>query len=362
MRLACVIHSLDGGGAERVMAGLASRLAMRGHDVTLLTMDDGLRSRHVLHPAVRWRPMDTLTSPNRHVSVLKRLKTLRGEIVAGQFDCVCSFCDATNVTTLLAMFAHRTPIVVNERSDPSRQSLGRVKEWLRRRLYRNAAQVVCQSEDVAGWLRQNTGTQPIVIPSAVDAPNKLPIRTRSSGDPIRLLAIGRLEWEKGFDRLLVALAKVPQESCDWRLMLCGEGSLRAKLTAQVTALGIADRVSMPGWVSPIDSALADADLFVLPSRYEGFPSALLEAMAYGLPVLAVDAGGGVRQIIDHQRNGWLTLNDDEHLAEDLRRILNDEEMRVFIASHASEVIGRYGWESMVDAYEQVFQSAMSMNQ
>ncbi len=389
LRIGCVIHSLDGGGAERVMAGLASRLAEREHDVTLITLDDGTRNRHRLSESVQRIPLDVMSTPGHRVSWSKRLRRLRGAIVEGDFDVVLSFCDATNLLVLLATrcLAGCPPIVVSERSDPAHQSLGLLREWLRDRLYRRAAAVICQSDDVAATLSSRMGVQAIVIPSAVQSPppdfaalRAARLDAEQTAAPIRLIAIGRLEPEKGFARLIEVLAMVEgarvsvkddeAETLDefryvkagvpaWRLVVLGDGSGLATLQTLAKEHDLADRIEFCGWVDCIWPELADADVFVLPSFYEGFPSALLESMAAGLAVLAVDAGGGVRAAIRHGENGWLVGNSTEELAAGLRRVLADAGLRRRLAATAPEVLARFGWSSMVNAYENVLANRSS---
>jgi glycosyltransferase involved in cell wall biosynthesis len=389
LRIGCVIHSLDGGGAERVMAGLASRLAEREHQVTLITLDDGTRNRHRLSESVQRMPLDVMSTPGHRVSWSKRLRRLRGAIAAGDFDVVLSFCDATNLLVLLATrcLAGCPPIVVSERSDPAHQSLGLLREWLRDRLYRRAAAVICQSDDVAATLNSRMGVQAIVIPSAVQSPppdyaarRAARLDVKQTADPIRLIAIGRLEPEKGFERLLKALAMVDGSSVSatdnetnareefryatadvsvWRLVVLGDGSGLPGLQRLAKEHAMFDRIEFRGWVESVWPELADADVFVLPSLYEGFPSALLESMAAGLAVLAVDAGGGVRAAIRHGENGWLVGNSTEELAAGLRRVLADAGLRRRLAASAPEVLARFGWSSMVDAYENVLASRSS---
>ncbi|PHQ35797.1 glycosyltransferase [Rhodopirellula bahusiensis] len=370
MKIACVIHSLDGGGAERVMAGLASRLANRAHSVTLITLDDGSHDRHEVDSSVSRQAIDVLSTPHRTVSLWTRIRHLRSAISSGNFDIVLSFCDATNWLTLLATRGLGVPVVVSERSDPKHQSLGRTRELLRRHLYPKAYQVVCLSGDVAGTLQARTRCHTLVIPSAVEAPSQDELVRTGTTDIAdtkaeldaeqrtqQLVAVGRLEHEKGFDRLIRCLADLPDAAPEWELTIHGEGSQRNSLESLARELKIESRVHFPGWTRPIWPAYQSADWFVLPSRYEGFPSALLEAMACSTAVLTVDAGGAVRDVIDHGRNGWLVANENAALRDGLHHCLTSPDLRRRLETHAAEVTERFGWSAMVDAYEACLQNA-----
>ncbi len=212
------------------------------------------------------------------------------------------------------------------------------------------------AEVVAPW----TSKSPIVIPSAIHLPasglaTQEPEQVKRSGG--RVIGIGRLEAEKGFERLLQAFAAVAQQHPSWTLAIHGEGSCRGELERQREQLGLVDRVQFPGWTRPIWPALADSDLFVLPSRYEGFPSALLEAMSAGLACIAFDCPHGPAEVIHDGVDGLLVPADDTAaLAAAMDRCLRDPQLRSSLGSHAVEVTQRFSWPAMVDAYERLLLS------
>lgn len=369
MRITAVIHSLHGGGAERVMANLVSRLAARGHQVTLITLDDGANDRHAVSNAVARLHVDSGRQAAGRIARMftagKRLAGLRRAIRQTAPEVVLSFCDATNVSTLLATFGLTIPVVVSERSDPAAQRLTPGKAWLRRRLYRRAAEVVvltpAAAETVAPWIRRS----PVIIPSAVDPPPEeeseagaeLDGEARRGGRKT-IIGVGRLEPEKGFDLLLEAFARLSADFPDWDLEIHGDGSQLESLRKSCHRRGLNERVRWPGWTRPIWPALRAADLFVLPSRYEGFPSALLEAMAVGLPCIATDCPSGPRAIIRHSLDGLLVPpNDPAALATAMGRCMADEDERDRLGEQARDVVTRFGWEALVDAYVEVLERA-----
>lgn len=314
LRIACLIHSLAGGGAERVMSGLVGRLADRGHRVALITLDNGKNDRHQVDAAVTRHYLGlsaTASGPwSKWRQIRQRHHAIRDAIRACEADVCLSFCDRMNLDVILSggmlgWGRQQPPLVVSERSDPSMQSLGSVWNLMRKQLYPRAAMVVALSERSADYLRAfcNNVT---VIPSAVDLPQLGSDRKAACAEKL-VVAAGRLEPEKGFDRLVNAFAA--SVACDgYRLSIFGDGEQRAALVQQVEELGIGDRVEFPGWVSPLYQPLSKATLFVLSSRYEGFPSVLLESLALGVPALSTDCESGPRLIIEHGVNGWLVEN------------------------------------------------------
>lgn len=366
MRITGVIHSLAGGGSERVLAGLVNRLAERGHAVTLITLDAGGQDRWHVDASVDRRSLGLLGDSQGLLDAirqnLRRRRLLGAAIETSQPDVILSFCDRTNVLTLLAAARIGVPIVVAERSDPAMQTLGPFWERLRKRTYRRASRVTTLTAAAARQVQAWTPRPVTVIPSAVDPPAACVVAPGAPANPRRssgsepnatgwLLGVGRLAPEKGFDRLIEAFAANAVASPGWRLRIAGDGPQRRDLEQQIAKLGLQSRVELPGWTQPIAPLYDVADLFVLSSRYEGFPSALLEAMAHGVACLAVDTPGGQNEIIAHDKNGWLAP--PEQLADRLGRLMHSPEDRRRLGGAATEVLQRFSWQTMVDRYEKL---------
>ncbi|MGV3484938.1 MAG: glycosyltransferase family 4 protein [Planctomycetaceae bacterium] len=355
MKITCIIHSLAGGGAERVMAGLVTRLSERGHQVTLLTLDNGQQNRYPVAAGVRQVALDVMSDSRSKLAAvantLRRCRALRSAIESSHPDVVLSFCDATNVLTLLATLGSKTPVIVSERSDPAQQCLAWPWSFLRPRLYRRAREIIVLTDAAAKTVSPWCPRPPVVIASAIDPPPALERPRLAISGQRHLVGIGRLEREKGFDRLINAFANVATLHPQWQLRIVGEGSCREQLERQVESLGLRSRVCFTGWVKPIWPSLEDADLFALTSRYEGFPSALMEAMAAGVAIIAVDCDSGPRAIVRDNVDGLLIANSDEAIAVALDRCMGDAALREHLGREAVHVTARFGWEAMVDAYE-----------
>jgi glycosyltransferase involved in cell wall biosynthesis len=126
--------------------------------------------------------------------------------------------------------------------------------------------------------------------------------------PRFICAVGSLSWQKGFDVLLSAFSRITDKSL--HLVILGEGALRGKLEEQSRVLSIDERVHMPGFVKQPANVIRQAELFVLSSRWEGFPNVLLEALSTGVPVVATDCDGAPRFMLENGRHGHLVTTDD----------------------------------------------------
>lgn len=349
------------------MAGLASRLSAR-HEVTLLTLDSAATDRYPVDPRVN-RTGLSLMSESRWLGEAlrnnwRRLRRLCEAVRASRPDVVLSFCDKTNVLTLAACRRLGVPIVVSEHTDPRHQQIGAIWSALRRVHYPHAAGAIALTEHAAQHVQRWTGNRPAIIPPAVDPPATACTRSPAEGEQLaprprfQWLAVGRLSPEKAFDRAIEAFAKLAPTFPEWSLAIAGEGPQRDWLQQSIDRQGIAGRVRLLGWVADIPSLLAGSDAFILTSRYEGFPVSLLEAMAAGLPCVAVDCESGPAEIIRHRQNGWLVPQDNpEALVAAMQQVMSDPELRCRLGNDARRVVDAFSWEAMVAAHERVLEQA-----
>jgi glycosyltransferase involved in cell wall biosynthesis len=186
---------------------------------------------------------------------------------------------------------------------------------------------ICVSENdrVAGLAaRTCVAERTVVVPNAVDLPAVRRPRSTERELPL-FLAVGRLRAPKDFMTFVRALGKLPPES--FEAVIVGEGPDRGLLEHEIGALGLAGRVRLVGERRDVPDLLADADVFVLPSRSEGHPVAILEAMAAGLPVVASRVGG-VPEQVSHGETGLLVEpGDPDELAAALRRLATNPPLR-----------------------------------
>ncbi len=349
--VAVVIASLGAGGAERVTARLAGAWVSRGDRVTIVTLSSGTEAAYPLDPRVRRIGLDLLAdSYGRWQAVaasLARIRAIRRALAAGRPDRILAMLDATNVLTLLASTGLGIPVIVSERSDPSRYPARAEWQWLRRRTYPRARRVVVQTVRAARFFDRWRGVRVAVIPNPVVAP---PV----SGAPKApvIAAAGRLGPEKGFDLLVDAFARIASRFPDWRLVIYGQGRLEPELRARIARLGLADRATLAGHAEDLPARLASAGVFVLSSRYEGFPNVLCEAMAAGTPVVAADIASGPREILRGGEDGVLVAPESPAaLADGIAALLADPRRRLDLGERGRAVVTRYSLESVLAMWD-----------
>jgi GalNAc-alpha-(1->4)-GalNAc-alpha-(1->3)-diNAcBac-PP-undecaprenol alpha-1,4-N-acetyl-D-galactosaminyltransferase len=363
LRVLWAVSSLSAGGAERMICELTNAFAERGHSVGVLTLSESGSDHYHLDSRVVRIALDIIwDSRSFWQSVagnLRRSWMIRQAVCRFEPDVVVSFIEQTNVRVLAALLGTGIPVIASERIDPRRHAVGRAWEWARRLLYPRARCVVVQTEVVGqGWARRFLPpTKVAVIPNFVRAlPAPAPVSEREGG---LVLAVGRLDRQKGFDLLLHAFASSGLVARESRLTILGEGSERQALASLARQLGIEDLVSMPGIIKDPEAWMARCALFVLPSRYEGFPNALLEAMAMSCPVIAVDCDSGPREIIRDGENGLLVpVEDSGALARAMDRLMEDAALRERLSANAFEVRERFAKETIVRQWRDLIEEVL----
>ena len=336
MHLLLVIGSLGGGGAERVITRLAEAWVASGVMVTVATFDRPDGDFYPLASGVVRRSMPLqprgMTSYLHHA--IARSLWLRTVMREESPQAVICFTDRTNVVSLLAALGLGIPVLVSERTDPEMYSPGRLWAGMRRLVYSSAAMIVVQTQKVRLWSeRLFPRTRTCVIPNP--APVNLPAIRRVSNSTI--IAIGRLVPEKGFDVLIDALALIADRHPTWKLRILGEGPHRTSLEQQIEGLGLSGRVELPGRCHDVLEQLAETEVFVLSSRFEGFPNALVEAMACGRAVVSTQCSGS-SDLIEPGRNGLLVpVGDSVALAQSMEELLLDPLLRSRLGQAAAEI-------------------------
>ena len=366
-RVTLVISALVVGGAERVLTSLANGWVEIGRPVSIVTLDGPdqppffpVDSRvQVYRLGLARASIDRLDAI---VNNVRRLVGLRRAIAGTRPDVVVSFMDRTNVLALLASMGAGWPVIVSDRTAADPNS-GYIWRALRLLTYRRASWVVVQTQGSARTMPKHLRRRTVSIPNPVlaDSVAEATAKARSdaaghASDPNLVVAVGRLVPQKGFDLLISAFASVVRRAPAARLEIWGSGSEEAKLRDLVASHGLEASITLAGETRDPATAIRRAGLFVLSSRVEGFPNVLLEAMALGRAVIAVDCTFGPAEIVRDGIDGRLVPSGDiEALADAIFGLITMPQDAAALGSRAIEVRDRFAfqdilarWSTLVD--------------
>lgn len=371
-RIVIVVGSLAAGGAERVAATMANAWRNAGDEVWLVSTYLGAReAAYPLHPGVSvvflaaalsgpsWSPWPP---------ALKKAWALRKLLQSVKPDVVISFLTNVNVLTIVACANSAVPLIVSERTDPLHDpELPRALRAARALCYRRADALVVQSAAAArryvARLRGVTRMAVIGNPLPTELATSV-TRATQGGTGGCVVALGRLTREKGYARLIAAFARAFSDDASWQLRIWGDGPLRGELTSLVERLGLTDRVSLCGLTDRPWAVLASGQIFALTSDYEGFPNAMLEAMALGLPCVAFDCPTGPRELADDGRTALLIPPGDvTAFAGALRELASNDALRKSLGERAAaHVRERFSQGSVMAEWDALIAEVMGAHQ
>ena len=276
-----------------------------------------------------------------------RLRQLRRQFRRQRPHRVLSLLTRTNISCCCAAWDLPIHLVVSERNDPSRQLLPELWQRLRPLAYRRADVVTANTSGVLSALEPMGPWEWLAL-----LPNPLPgapaPAVGSDGsNATGFISVARLVPQKGLDVLIAALPRLSGAAAEWPVTLVGDGPEREALEQQARDLGVSDRLRCLGFRSDPERFLAEAAVFVLPSRFEGMPNALLEAMAAGLAVIVTDASPGPLEVVEPGVSGLVVPSDDPAaLAEAMQALVSDPERCRRMGAAARERIAALDWPQL----------------
>jgi glycosyltransferase involved in cell wall biosynthesis len=370
LRVVVFVSGLGAGGAERVAVRICSWLRDANHEVCLLTLSSNDANFYSCPAGVRRVALDLLHPSRGPVHALwnnwERFRAVRAAVLAHGADVVISLGDRSNVLILIALIKYRCRKIISERGDPIRQPLSFGWAILRRFAYPMASKHVSQSNYVSKWLHRRFPKLPCVVIGNTAGRSTTDWRSVTrpmceTGQPLRLIAVGRLTQEKGMD-LLVSAFDAARISCNVpiELRIIGEGERKDELLKQAGALGLLNEtVFFVGKVDDVWSQLQASDIFVMPSLCEGFPNVMVEAMAAGLPVIASRCQGGVEDVL----RGVPEIDalafppgDGAALSESIVRLANSRDLRQKLSLAGVNRANEYSPELIAENWRQVVEA------
>ena len=354
-----------------MVSTLANAWNREGVDVTLITLASRSADMHLLEPTIERIDLNLASpSPNTFAALTQtvvRIYRLRAALLSCAPDIVISFMTTTNMLTILSCRGLPSPVLVAERVFLSKSPPRGMWRLLYRPLYRLAAAVISQTKRGAADLEARLKRPVAVIHNPLIPAADLLRKPLKSDAVLQLrkegkrwiLAAGRLTAQKGFDLLIAAFSRVAATHPEWMLIILGEGPERSSLAAQIAQQELTDRILLPGFSGEPQALMRQADLFVLSSRYEGMPNALLEAMSIGCPCISFDCETGPAELIEHGVNSWLVPPEDvSGLATALDHLMRDADLRIRLGAKARDIEKLYSVDSILGQWNALIASVI----
>lgn len=358
-RVMLVIPRMTNGGAERVMATLANELAKRNYKVRIITLTSE-ESFYKLSSDVEIiganYEFNKKSFLKRNIDLvingLKSIPYLYIQIKKWQPEIMISFLTHTIILSILMkVFFSEMQLIVSERNEPRRRSWP--TRFITKYVYTLADDIVCQSREVATFFPEYAQSKIKIIENPINEealPDVFPERRKKV-----IVGVGRLFEQKNFSLLIDSFSDLTQVFPEYKLEIYGEGPLRETLQQKIDNLGLEDKIMLMGVKKNVMKYVADAELFVMSSNYEGFPNALVEAMASGLPVISTDFSTGVAREIIKKENGLIVpVNDRAALSAAIKDILTEDKMREKMGKENQKIRENLSVKKITDKWVEIF--------
>jgi GalNAc-alpha-(1->4)-GalNAc-alpha-(1->3)-diNAcBac-PP-undecaprenol alpha-1,4-N-acetyl-D-galactosaminyltransferase len=362
MNIMFLVSSLQFGGAERVATTLCNSWIKRGHQVTLVATYSGVDPCFFsLDPAidVRYLANEFDCMFGKSKLSFARLYKLRQMILKNKPDVVLSFLPSANIMAILATVGLTVPVVVSERTDPEFFPQPLIWKKLCKHLYQYADVLTVQTDAVAKKvpnLFNNIDQVRVVANPLPFARQQFKKSSIAAGKTI--VSLGRLTESKQTDQLIAAFVAVAADFPEWVLKIYGDGPCRRELEHLVSTCAYKSQIEFCGDTKDPWNRLVEADIFMMTSRFEGFPNALLEALGLAVPAVVYDCPSGPAEITEQGQIARLVpLNAKSTLAEVLRELMANEQLRIQLGANAEAAVhAKYNLETVVQIWEDIFQS------
>lgn len=353
MKILQVIPYFCFGGAETMCENLTYALKALGHEVTVVSLynEQTPIARRMEKNGVAIRYLDKKLGLD--LSMVPKLRKIMAE---ERPDAIHTHLDVIKYAVLAAKLAGVKKCVHTVHNVADKEAEGRLQKIINTVYFKlhwstPVALSPLVQQTIAAFYGMEKNTIPVIY-NGVDLSRCIP-KESYAADQITLVHVGRFNEQKNHKGLLQAFRKICETCPDCRLNLVGDGELRRETEALVRELGLAEKVRFLGSQSNVYPYLHEADIFLLPSNYEGMPMTIIEAMGTGLPIVATAVGGVPDMIRDHE-SGLLTECDPDAVSKAVLELIADENLRKTLGQNAKRSSIRFSAQYMAERYCKVY--------
>jgi len=357
MKIDLIIGSLRSGGAERVVSTLANHFVDTGHEVRLITFKDGDKY-HLDNRIIRKKFHKNL--PIFNFALFRALiylfifywrKKNRPEIISAHIGLM-------GLPTIPIAKIYNLKIIVSEHINHLSTDLNLEKKILWNILYKYADAITILTKfDLAFFKEKNNNVHIIHNPNSF-----IPAKFIKINKEKNILAIGSLDryQHKGFDNLLDIALEIKNVSPDWKFQIVGEGDVGRKfLEKKINKLKLNDTVFLLGYRSDVEELLRNSSIFILCSRFEGLPMALMEAASQGTACIAYDCISGPSDVIENGISGILVKDQDKkEMIQQLKHLINNKKFRKDLGVNSLSESAKFSIKKIGAQWESLFKSLL----
>lgn len=350
-----VMSALKTGGAERIVTSYANWVVENTKSkVSILLYEkpnciyDIDERVNVIYPNQYYR--------NKIKRFIKRKQFIDSVIEKNKIDVIFTVFPRCNL--LVSMRKHKNNVsIFSERCNPLVSS--GIEKVLSKYAIRKSDGIIFQTGRVQQMYSKKFITKSTVIANPVSNPKVFEVDKNISKEKT-ITALGRLAYQKGFDVLIDAFTEFHSEYPHYKLMIFGEGELREDLQKQIMNNNMKDYIKLVGTNANAIFEIAKSEIFVLSSRYEGMPNALLEAMAVGTACIATDCVSGPRELIVNNENGILVpVDNKEILCSKMKELIANKNLKVKIEQNAKKILETNSQNTIFSKYYEYMQEVYS---
>ena len=346
--LLLIASSLQMGGLQRAVVNVSDYFVSNGYEVKILLLYKQKRFYETNKNIEIIEPARKYSKYFKFLYYIYAVIFLRKEIQRVHPNRILSFGELTNPIVLLSTLGTNFPVYISDRSSPLRKQ-GILIRLLSKFVYGKSKGIIAQTK-IAATIKQKQYGSAVTIKVI---PNILRTVKRFETERKKIiLAVGRLYYIKGFDRLIKAFTLIADQCAEWNVHIIGSGPEAESLNLLIENNNLKSRILILPESKDIDLYLNSSKIFVMPSRSEGFPNALCEAMTAGLACLSFDFVAGPSEIITNETNGFLIPDGDINaLAERMLQLTKNEEIRSRIGTNAQQIKEKLSYENTAKLYE-----------
>ena len=358
-----IINDLRMGGAQKVLTTIMNELVRLDYRVVLITNLPETTDFFTVNNIARYST--GLYGPSTNIVQaisrnLKRILKIRQVIREENPDCVFSFLTETNILTVLASVHTDTRVIISERSDPEKDRKAGIWELLRKLTYRRATLITSNSRATLKYFGNMVKSEKLVhLPNPIDGCDELEPARGTPETAITILFVGRLNYVKGLDLLIDAVAEIEPGSRTYKVLVAGDGPEKESLAQRTIEKNIDQYFEWLGKQNELTSIYRKASFLVLPSRREGVPNAMLEAMSCELPVIASDASPGPLEYVVNDQTGLVFKSESiGSLSSAIEKMMSDDGVRNRMGKNAKEKVRPFLVANVLPVWEQaIFQKS-----